>query len=71
MPPSSKPKSQRLVATPKVSARAVHDTADSGRIILTEREFRTFLAALAKPPKPNQRLLAAAYRYAREVESRP
>jgi uncharacterized protein (DUF1778 family) len=41
------------------------------RIVLNERELRTFLAALAKPPKPNQRLLAAAYRYAREVESRP
>jgi len=70
MTPNSKPKTLPA-ATAKVSARALRGSADHGRIILTECEFRTLLAALAKPPKPNQRLLAAAYRYAREVESRP
>jgi uncharacterized protein (DUF1778 family) len=69
--PGTKPKSQRPVAAAKASARPLHDVADPERIVLTEREFRTFIAALAKPPKPNQRLLAAAYRYGREVESRP
>jgi uncharacterized protein (DUF1778 family) len=54
-----------------VEERAKRVIADHERIVLSARARDTFLAALANPPRPNDRLVALAERYAREVKSRP
>jgi uncharacterized protein (DUF1778 family) len=54
-----------------VEERAKRVIAEHERIVLTDRARRTFLTALAKPPRPNDRLVALSERYAREVKSRP
>ena len=54
-----------------VEDRAKRVIADHERIVLDDRARRTFLAALANPPGANDRLVALADRYAREVKSRP
>ena len=54
-----------------IEERVKRVIADHERIVLDERARTTFLAALAKPPQPNDRLAALADRYAREVMSRP
>jgi uncharacterized protein (DUF1778 family) len=54
-----------------VEERARRVIADHERLVLNERARETFLSALVHPPKPNDRLLALADRYAREVKSRP
>ncbi|MDB5070476.1 MAG: hypothetical protein JWM87_1587 [Candidatus Eremiobacteraeota bacterium] len=54
-----------------VEERAKRVIADHERIVLTDRSRDTFFAALADPPEPNDRLVALAHRYAREVKSRP
>lgn len=54
-----------------VEERAKRVIAEHERIVLTERARKTFLTALAKPPRPNDRLVALSERYAREVKSRP
>jgi uncharacterized protein (DUF1778 family) len=54
-----------------VEERAKRVIADHERIVLNERSRDTFFAALANPPQPNDRLVALAERYAREVKSRP
>ena len=54
-----------------VEERAKRVIADHERIVLNERARSTFLSALANPPRPNDRLVALADRYAREVTSRP
>jgi len=54
-----------------VEERAKRVIADHERIVLNERARDTFLSALAHPPQPNDRLMALAERYAREVKSRP
>ncbi len=51
--------------------RANRIISDHERIVLNDRARQTFFAALSKPPKPNDRLVALAERYAREVQSRP
>lgn len=53
-----------------VEERAQRVIADHERIVLNERARRTFLSALANPPHPNDKLVALADRYAREVTSR-
>ena len=45
--------------------------ADHERIVLNRRARAMFLAALANPPQANDRLVALADRYARDVTSRP
>jgi uncharacterized protein (DUF1778 family) len=54
-----------------VEERARRVIAEHERIVLSDRARDTFLSALANPPKPNDRLVALADRYAREVKSRP
>ncbi|MBV8371307.1 MAG: DUF1778 domain-containing protein [Candidatus Eremiobacteraeota bacterium] len=54
-----------------VEERAKRVIAEHERIVLNDRARETFLTALAKPPRPNDRLVALAKRYAREVKSRP
>lgn len=54
-----------------IEERAKRVIADHERIILNERSRETFFAALSCPPKPNDRLIALADRYAREVKARP
>ena len=54
-----------------VEERAQRVIAEHERIVLNGRASETFLTALAKPPRPNDRLVALAERYAREVKSRP
>jgi uncharacterized protein (DUF1778 family) len=54
-----------------VEERAKRVIAEYERIVLTERARKTFLTALANPPRANDRLVALAERYAREVKSRP
>ncbi len=53
-----------------VEERAQRVIAEHESIVLNERARRTFLSALANPPHPNDRLVALAERYAREVTSR-
>ncbi len=53
-----------------VEERAQRVIADHETIVLNERARRTFLSALGNPPHPNDRLVALAERYAREVTSR-
>jgi len=54
-----------------VEERAKRVIADHERLVLNEQSRETFLSALVRPPKPNDRLAALAERYAREVKSRP
>lgn len=54
-----------------VEERAKSVIADHERIVLNRRARDTFLTALARPPKANDRLVALMERYAREVKSRP
>ncbi len=54
-----------------VEDRAKRVIEEHERLILSERARATFLRALANPPQPNDRLIALADRYAREVTSRP
>jgi uncharacterized protein (DUF1778 family) len=54
-----------------VEDRARRVIAEHERIALSARARDTFLAALAQPPQPNDRLIALMERYAREVRSRP
>jgi uncharacterized protein (DUF1778 family) len=54
-----------------VEERAKRVIADHDRITLNERSRKTFFAALTNPPRPNDRLMALADRYAREVKTRP
>lgn len=54
-----------------VEERAKRVIAEQERLVLHGRARDTFLSALADPPKPNDRLVALADRYAREVKSRP
>ncbi len=52
-----------------IEERARHVIADHERIELSGQARDTFLAALANPPKANDRLVALMQRYAREVKS--
>lgn len=54
-----------------VEERAKRVIAEHERLVLNGQQRENFLAALVKPPKPNDRLLELADRYAREVKSRP
>ena len=54
-----------------VEERAKRVIADHERIVLDNDARATFVAALANPPPANDRLIALADRYAREVTSRP
>lgn len=54
-----------------VEERAKRVIAGHERIVLNDRAREMFLTALAKPPRPNDRLVALAERYAVEVKSRP
>jgi uncharacterized protein (DUF1778 family) len=54
-----------------VEDRARRVIADNERMVLDGRARESFLAALARPPKANDRLVALMERYAREVTSRP
>jgi uncharacterized protein (DUF1778 family) len=54
-----------------IEEKAQRVIADHERIVLTERSRAAFFSALTHPPEPNDRLVALAERYAREVESRP
>jgi uncharacterized protein (DUF1778 family) len=54
-----------------VEKRTKRVIADHKRIVLNQRARTTFLAALASQPTANDRLVALADRYAREVKSRP
>lgn len=54
-----------------VEERAKRVIAEHERLVLNETSRETFLSALVRPPKPNERLKALADRYAREVTSRP
>jgi uncharacterized protein (DUF1778 family) len=54
-----------------VEERARRVIADHERIVLAGQARETFLAALARPPKANDRLVSLMERYAREVTSRP
>lgn len=54
-----------------VEDRARRVIADNERMVLDGRARESFLAALAQPPKANDRLVALMERYAREVTSRP
>ena len=53
-----------------VEERAQRVIADRESIAVNERARRTFLSALTNPSQPNDRLVALAERYAREVTSR-
>ncbi len=53
-----------------VEDRARRVIADHERVVVEGRARETFLAALAQPPKANDRLVALMERYAREVTSR-
>lgn len=54
-----------------VEERARRVIADHERMVLAGEARETFLAALARPPKANDRLVSLMERYAREVTSRP
>jgi len=54
-----------------IEERANRVIADHERIVLNDRSRKTFFDALTTPPRPNDRLVALADRYAREVKSRP
>lgn len=54
-----------------VEERARRVIDEHARLVLDGRARDTFLSALADPPKPNDRLVVLADRYAREVKSRP
>jgi len=54
-----------------VEDRAQRVIADHERMILSTKARDVFLAALANPPKANDRLVALMERYAQEVKSRP
>ena len=54
-----------------VEDRAKRVIEEHEHLILSDRARATFLRALTDPPQANDRLIALADRYAREVTSRP